>query len=78
MKTPTTFVTSLRQVAAVAPKGATITIQCVTDAPIWHDGDIVATFTGSVPVITWPVSGHFVTLLDNGSLSAIAGWRLPA
>lgn len=76
MKTPTTFVTSMRQVAAAAPKGASITIQCVTDAPIWHDGDIVATFTGRVPVIQWPTTGHFATLLDNGSLSAIADWRL--
>jgi len=77
MKSPTTFVTSLRAVRAAAPKGATITLCAVEAAPIWHDGDIVATFTGTVPVITWPVSGHFVTLLDSGALSAIAGWRLP-
>lgn len=80
---PTTFSTDAPALhSALADRGyaARIVFVDVTDAPVWHDGEIVATVTGTFPAAYLSARSvpHAapVVLLDNGAISALAGWRI--
>ena len=77
---PTTFSTDAAELhSRLADRGyaARMVYVTVTDAPVWHDGDIVARVSGEYPA-AYPTSAFEspVVLLDTGEISVLASWRV--
>lgn len=78
--TPKTFSTDaplLHSMLADRGYAARMVYVTVDKAPVWHDGDVVAEVTGEYPAgYPWREDSPCVVLLDNGSLSILASWRI--
>ncbi len=75
MQAPTTFVASSsalqQKLTNAVTAGFTYVRLVLVDSPIWHSGEIVGTFTGTVPAAQYKDANHYLVLQDNGYITAV-------